>query len=367
MAGCAAAVREVWLFLGTSSAIRLDILLISIVLAVLYMTAAVVLAWRRWRKLAILLGALLILLGAGMIHQWNLAGQEAERLQEVFQARNALLFDAGFRSPAAYEAAYGPFIAPGVDHPVGHWLALEDARFSRLIINAWARVWLFYRCGDTECHYGPSGSGLQRESGGSEGAWAAILNPHVGAALAVQIRQDGPERLMLQAEGQTAQLFAPAPPPIPDAPARENLVYLGPFATYACAEGTVDLQQLWLWRDADRLYAVGVFSRLTAGKIHRFITLIVLGGVVQKGQAWLFEWQVDKRGGRAGIAFEGDGIALTLEDKGPATVTSWLAPGGLLIDPVIERASLTDGDAWRHWFDIVLVGHFTVGVMPACE
>ena len=362
--GCAAAVREIWLFLGTSSAIRLDILLISIVLVVLYMTAAVVLAWRRWRRLAILLGALLILLGAGMIHQWNLAGKEAERLREVFHTRNALLFDAGFRSPAAYEAAYGPFAGTGVDHPVGHWLALEDTRFSRLIINAEGDTWAFYRCGDTECAYGPGGGGLLPQ--GEAASWGTTLLPSAGAALPLTLRLEAPERLALQIEGQADQLFAPAPPPLADPPAPEDMAYLGPFTAFTCKDDLVDFQQLWLWREQDRLFAVAVFSRLLAGRRHNFITPLVLGEAPQDGETWYFEWQQNGKTGEASIAFAGDGLDLSLQRQGQAAVTSWLAPGALLIDPVIERAALTDGDAWRHWFDIVLVGHFTVGIMPAC-
>jgi hypothetical protein len=364
VAGCAAAVREIWLFLGTSSAIRLDILLISVVLVVLYMAAVVVLAWRRWRKLAILLGALLILLGAGMIHQWILAGQEAERLREVFHARNALLFDAGFRSPAAYEAAYGPFANSGVDHPVGHWLALEDTRFSRLIINAKGEAWAFYRCGDTECPYGPDGGGLLPQ--GEAASWGTTLLPSVGAALPLTLRLEAPERLALQVEGQAEQFFAPAPPPIVDPPAPEALAYLGPFTAFTCKDDLVDFQQLWLWREQDRLFAVGVFSRLLAGLRHGFITPLVLGDAPQDGDAWFFDWQQNGKTVEASIAFAGEGLDLSLQRQGQAAVTIQLEPGGLLVDPAIENASLTDGDAWRHWFDIVLVGQFTKGVMPAC-
>jgi hypothetical protein len=126
------------------------------------------------------------------------------------------------------------------------------------------------------------------------------------------------------------------------------------------------LQQLWLWRDQDRLFAVGVFSRLLAGRRQDFITPLVLGDAPLDGDAWFFDWQQNGKTVKASIAFSGEGLDLSLQRQGQAAVTIRLEPGALLVDPAIEGASLTNGDAWLHWFDIVLVGHFTTGVMPAC-
>ena len=363
-AGALAAAREVWLFLGSVGAIRLDIIIISFVLLLLYVSAALVLAFRGWRRLASLLMLLLVLCGGGMFQQWSKAGGEAERLRGILEARNLLLFEAGFRSPAAYEAAYGPFSGDLQAHPVGHWLAGAEGRLTRVIINDLGQIWAFYRCGATECAYSSEGVALSPSDDGA--GWQGVLLPTVGVALPVTLRQDPPSSLFLQLEGWAEESFATAPPPIPETPAAERLRYLGTFSANACRDGLVDLRQLWLWQEEDRLLAVGAFARLAPGRRHDFITPLVLGAAAEEEGRWQFTWGEGNEAGKASLSFQGEELDLTLELGNQAAVITRLKAGGLLQDPAIARAAVTDDAAWHQWFDTVLVGHFTSGVMPEC-
>jgi hypothetical protein len=146
LAGLGAVLHEVRMFLGDPAEIRLDILLIAAALLCLYALATVVLFAARWRRTAGLLGLLLLSVGGAMAYDWIALGRESERLRAALHTRNALLFDAMFRDPETYEGQFGPFSeAPG-GHPVGHWRAEGDRQYTRLIVNAEGRVWLFHRC-----------------------------------------------------------------------------------------------------------------------------------------------------------------------------------------------------------------------------
>jgi len=96
-AGLLAAVNEVWQTVWAVNAIRLDALLFSVVLTLLYASAVGVLYGAFRRRFAVVLGVALALIAGGMTYQWTMAGREGKRLTAAFDARNALLFRAKFR------------------------------------------------------------------------------------------------------------------------------------------------------------------------------------------------------------------------------------------------------------------------------
>ena len=82
--------------------------------------------------------------------------------------------------------------------------------------------------------------------------------------------------------------------------------------------------------------------------------------------------QVDaSRLGCAGLSLGGEmamwlGAMLTLERNGELAASATLARDAVFRDEAIELAPLTSKADWDHWFDIVLVGHFSSGDIPAC-
>ncbi len=146
VAGIAALIYEIRMFLWSLAAIRLDILVISMALVCLYGSAVALLFFKHWRRAAALLAIVLVLIGSGMSYKWILVGRESQRLGEVFQESNRLLFQAKFRNPEIYENYFGPFTGASGGYPTGHWRVEGRSHFTRLIINAQGRVWLFYQC-----------------------------------------------------------------------------------------------------------------------------------------------------------------------------------------------------------------------------
>ena len=57
---------------------------------------------------------------------------------------------------------------------------------------------------------------------------------------------------------------------------------------------------------------------------------------------------------------------LTLERDGEHAAPAALGRDAVFRDEAIELAPLTGKADWDHWFDIVLVGHFSSGDIPAC-
>jgi hypothetical protein len=364
-AGLAAALYEIRMTLGTASAIRLDILLIGGALLGLYGLAAVVLFAAGWRRAAAALGLVVLLIGGSAAYEWVLLGRESERLTEVFHARNALLFEAGFRDRETYERRFGPVAGAAGSHPTGHWLADGPSRFSRLIVNGEGRVWLFYRCGETECAYGPGGSGLQPTDAAPASRWQATLAPRAGVPLDVTIAREDGDRLTLRTSAGST-VFAEAPPPIDPAPARSSLVFLGSFARVTCQGQHAKVRQAWLWREDSRLYAVGIFATLVAGRHAGFVQPVLLGEGARAGEAWTFEWARNGRSWTATIALNGPEAILTLVRDGQETERAVLEAPALFHDEAIDLAPLTAKADWDHWFDIVLTGHFSSGDIPAC-
>ena len=367
-AGIAALIYEIRMFLWSLAAIRLDILVISMALVCLYGSAVALLFFKHWRRAAALLAIVLVLIGSGMSYKWILVGRESQRLGEVFQESNRLLFQAKFRNPEIYENYFGPFTGASGGYPTGHWRVEGRSHFTRLIINAQGRVWLFYQCqDDAECHSGPEGSGL-RKSGDHSRQWEASLKPQAGLPFDIKITQTESGTLSVEVREQSF-LFANAPPPVDPAPAPQSLRFLGPFANAECSGTHAKIRQIWLWEDGLRRYAVGIFSTLVAGRQNGFVPAIVMGEGIRENDGWRFAWQQDGRSGTAVIALNGDDAILTLDQDGrdlEDADRAVLKGGGVFYDERIELAPLTSGADWRHWFDTVLVGHFIAGYVPAC-
>jgi hypothetical protein len=364
-AGLLAALHEVRSTLGTAAEIRFDILLIGAALLSLYALAAVVLFAAGWRRAAAALGLVILLIGGSAAYKWILLGRESERLREVFHARNRLLFEAGFRDRETYERRFGPFTGAPGSHPSGHWLADGPSRFSRLIINGEGRAWLFFPCAKTQCAYGPAGTALEPIGAGPTSQWQASLAPQAGVPLEVTIARGSGDHLTLQANDRSS-VFAKRPPPIDPTPARRSLVYLGPFARVTCQGRHAKVRQVWLWREQARLYAVGIFAPLVAGSHAQFVQPVFLGEGARAGETWTFDWERNGRSWTATIALSGPEPILTLTRDGQAPERAVLEAAPLFRDEAIELAPLTAKADWDHWFEIMLVGHFSAGDIPAC-
>ena len=364
-AGLLATGHEIRILFWTVSAIRLDILVIAVVLVMLYATAAAVMLRAAWRKSAAALVAVVVVAGGGMTYGWIEAGRESARLTEVFHERNALLFEAKFRDFNTYADYFEVFDARPTFFPVGYWAAQDSGYFSRLVVNPQGRVWAFFRCGDTECMYRSVDPGLEAVGHLAERRWDVTLKPSVGAPVTVRIAQPTLDRLTIEGRGQPTKL-AKSLPPIDPAPARRSLNYLGPFSAVECRGQHAAVRQLWLWQEGTRLYAVGIFSTLVAGTHAGFITPVLMGDSDMDGESWSFAWSRHGRSGTASIALIGVDAHLTLTLDGRPEERAVLTRAPVFRDDAIELAPLTDKADWDHWFDIVLVGHFSSGDVPAC-
>jgi hypothetical protein len=371
-AGVAALSHEIRIYFWTSANIRLDILLISPALVGLYGSAAALLYFRHWRKTAALLAAILVVIGGGMTAKWLEVSRESARLGEVIEETDRLLFAAKFRDAETYERYFGPFAGASDSRPVGHWQIDEQSYFTRLIINAEGRVWLFFLCReDTECESGVAGPDLQ-VSDDNPRQWAASLKPRVGLPFDIEITQSDSATLSVEVRDQRLR-FVKAPPPVDPAPAPQSLTFVGSFANAECIRAHAKIRQVWLWREGQRLYGVGIFSTLVAGRHASHVRPLVIGEGIREGDGWRFAWQQDGRSGTALIALKGGDAILTLdldlEQNGRDLEDAdrlVLKAGGIFSDERIELAPLTSGGDWRHWFENVFTGHFTSGQVPAC-
>ena len=371
-AGVAALSHEIRIYFWSSANIRLDILLISPLLVGIYGSAAALLYLRHWRKTAALLAAILLVIGGGMIAKWVEVSRESARLGETIEESNRLLFAAKFRDAGTYEGYFGPFAGAADGYPAGHWQIEGQSHYTRLIINGEGRVWLFFQCQeDTECESGVAGPEL-RESDDNPRQWQASLKPLAGLPFDITITQTDPSMLSVLVREQTV-MFVKAPPPVDPVPAAQSLTYLGPFADAECLREHAKIRHVWLWKEGQRLYGVGIFSTLVAGREAGFVRPVVMGEGVREADGWRFGWQWDDRSGTAFVALKGGEVILTLDldlDQGGRDLEDAdqlvLKGGGIFSDERIELAPLTTGADWRHWFDTVFAGHFTSGQVPAC-
>ncbi len=377
LAGALATAHEVRVLTGPPAAIRLDILLIAMVLGVLYAGAAAVLFLGRRRKSAAVVGIAIVLIGGGMSYTWIEAGRQTERLTRAFYEGQALLFEAKFRSPEAYAGYFRMFDARPTLAPVGHWVPQgEGVYFTRLIVNPEGRAWAFYPCGRpgpvTECMYTSAEPGIRPAGEAAERRWEiALVSPSGSPFQTVRIAHTGPDLLTLEGMGEPAR-FVKTPPPIDPAPARARLSFLGPFTQMECRGQSAAVRQLWLWQEDARLYAVGIFATLLAGAHAGYVSPVVLGEGVRQGDAWHFEWRHSGQSWSASITLEipgapeDPGAMLTLTRGSKPLAQVMLARKAVFHDEAIELAPLTGKADWDHWFDIVLVGHFSSGDVPAC-
>ncbi|GBF25204.1 hypothetical protein MnTg02_00234 [bacterium MnTg02] len=365
-AGILATLHEIRMFLWTTSAIRLDILVINIVLACLYGTAALVLFSANWRKTGTVLSTSLVLICGGMTYNWIMVGRQAGHLTEVFHERNALLFAAKFRNLDAYENYFGPFAPSSASHPIGHWQARGRAGYPRLIINADGRVWLFYKCSkNAECHSSSDKSGMQR-SGDDSQAWDVTMKPRVGVPFDLKITQQEGGVLSTRFR-QKKVIFAKARPPLNPNPSPRSLSLLGRFSKVECTgKRHARIQQIWLWRGGERRYAVGIFAILIAGRRAMFVLPVLMGEGKKNSDGWLFSWQRDGRSENALIALKEGRALVTLKRKRWKAEQTTLTAGAVFKDETIDLAPLTTMTDLKHWFSIVLTGHFTSGDVPDC-
>ena len=368
-AGIAALIHEIRMYLWSHASIRLDILVISVALGCLYVSAVALLFFKHWRRTATLLSVVLILIGSGMIQQWMQAGRESQRVREAFRESNVLLFKAKFRSADTYTSYFGPFTGASVSHPTGHWRIDGRSHLTRIVINAQGLVWLFFQCQeDAECHSGPGGSGL-RASGDQPRQWEASLKPEVGTPFDIKMTQAEFDSLWIELNEQTHR-FAKAPPPIDPAPAEQSLEFLGPFENVECAGAHAKIRQIWLWGDSARRYAVGIFKTVVAGRHARFIRPVVMGEGVSDGDGWRFAWHQDGRSGTAFITHKADNAIVTVDQEGRDLEDAdqlVLKSGIVVYDERIALAPRTTSADWHHWFDNVFVGHFSSGYIPVCQ
>jgi len=365
LGGVLATASEIWQAYGASNAIRLDILLFSVVLIMLYAAAVAVLLIARWRTAATLLGAVLVLVAGTMAYNWALIAEESREVQAKLDERDQLLFDAKFRDRAAYDAFFGPFGGLAGSYPAGHWKGEAGSPYTRLVVNGIGDAWLFYRCGAAECAYRPSNRALERVVDGAAREWRGLLRPLAGELLSVRIVQENEERLTLEARGQKVA-FAKASPPLATEPRHDMLSYLGSFVSSACIRKHAAVRQLWLWGQGERLFAVGVFQTLVAGQRALFVSPFVLGEGRRAGDAWIFEWQREGQAWKASVELGVDSVSLVLTRPGQKVESAVLEPGAIFSDETVDLAPRDSAEAWQHWFDTVWVGHFFSGTIPAC-
>ncbi|MCZ6847406.1 MAG: hypothetical protein O7F75_01010 [Alphaproteobacteria bacterium] len=365
-AGLLATLHEIRMVFWTTAAIRLDIFLITPALGGLYVSAAVILLRAARRRAAGALALVLALIGAGMGYEWVAVGKQSALVMANFHTRNALLFEAKFRSRETYEAVFGPFTGVGADtFPVGHWQAEDASPYRRLIVNAHGRIRLFYPCGATECDFGSRGSALRGTGDGAANHWRATLRPHVSAPLELSLSRAPSGGLSLTIRGVMVK-FSKAPPPIAARPARRTLTYLGRFARLQCRGNHAKIDQLWLWRAHGELFAIGIFSVLPTGQHAKFVSPEVMGPGIKDGEGWKFQWRHNGKSWNASVAIEGSRVILTRMRSGRAPERTVLEAKAIFTDEAIGLAPLTTKEDWVRWFAVVFTGHFTSGDVPAC-
>lgn len=368
-AGLAALLYELWVTFVVGGNIRIDIPFVVVVLLVLYGGAVLVLLMSEYRGLGIVVLVVLALLGGGLIHRWIEITQESADLRATFEERNKLLFEAKFRSFDNYADYFRLFDARPTPFPVGHYQASVPGRFTRLIVNPEGDAWIFYGCGQTECHYGPNGQRLKAVPDGGGEAWDVQLGQRSAASVNLRIARQSPERVAVTVN-QVETIFSKAQPPIAASPAPRNLVYHGAFSGLRCKKAHADVRQIWLWRDGPRLYAVGIFRTLLAGRKADYLDIALLGEATRLEGAgderWSFAWQRNTLAWTAEITFKNSEPTLHLTRRGEALPPLALVRRALIQDEAINLAAQSSAKDWRHWFQVVLVGHFASGEIPAC-
>jgi hypothetical protein len=365
--GLLALLREIWMTFvwGPSVAgpIRVDIFLVFWLLAAVYLACA----WRVWRigwtRTAAAAGAVTLIACAGMAAAWVATGQTAARLDALRDEANQLLFDARFANRTAYERAFG--IGRGAtDFPAGHWVVESKAGtpYERLIVNPSGHLFLFFRCGPTECLFGP-GAPLRTAEGEHESGWKAELVMRGVGERRIAVAPPEGDALAVQIDGRPAR-YHRTPPPLLDIHENEDLAYLGAFSAAERMRERARVSQLWLWRGKEELLAVGIFRHLVPGQRADFVIPAVLGRGRFDGDRWRFRWEENERTREALVRILEGGIEIEL----PGEERNWpphsLALWAIFHDQVIELAPRTRVEDWEHWFEVQLTAHVSSGEIP---
>ena len=366
-----ACLHEIRMYLGSPAAIRVDIILISMALAVLYAASPVLLFLKGWTKTAITFVAFLTAIGVGMGYEWSKVRNESTRVTAAFEETNRLLFKAKFRDQNTYLKYFKKLSSDDNRFPTGHWKADQEGQFTRVVINSDGHVWLFYQCqDDAECHYGPQGSGLQETE--AELEWTASIRHRVGTPFDIHIKQLPGEMLELK-RGDYKQQFIKRPPPIEQNSGQNALQFAGAFSNVKCEGAHARVHQVWLWNGDNSSYAVGVFSTLVAGRTNRFISPVIMGKAELVNDVSNFTWTNNETSGKTVIEVTPSGTIMSLDqdlNENGRTLEDvdklLLRKSTIIKDERIELAPLTNEEDWQHWFDNVMVGYFVVGDIPEC-
>ena len=110
-----------------------------------------------------------------------------------------------------------------------------------------------------------------------------------------------------------------------------------------------------------------LLAPIPVGEIRFEVTpAVLLGEGVPAGEAWTFAWERNGRSWTATVALSGPKPELTLTRGDEAPEGGALEAAPVFRDEVIALAPLTSKADWDHWFEIMLVGHFSAGDVPAC-
>lgn len=377
-AGALALTWELWVqgvwSSRTSASIRLDVpvLVVALVAADAWACRSL---WRHGARRACLPAAGIVVAAGGLFAvSWIAVSFEGRRLDGVFDEGHRLLFEAKFRDRETYASVFGVDAdARGEDGtlPIGHWESEDAPVFRRLVVSPDERVFLFYRCGPTECSFG-SGTRLVPAAGPGPDRWTATLVEAGPGERSLVLGVPEAGSLLVGIDGRRHR-FRATPPPLLGAREPEALVSLGAFSSIERAQSTARVSQVWLWRDAGggaaprALHAVGIFRRLTPGVRADFVTPVILGqGVLAQDGSWRFRWAEAGRELEARIRLESGADRLLLELPGQREQwpSQTLRAGSIFHDEVIELASRTSPEDWRHWLETLLVGHFSAAEIP---
>ncbi len=381
--GAVALGYELWMQLVWTSRvvgpIRLDIPLLVAGLVAVDGLAGLAL-WRHgWKRTARVAGATVIAASVAFAAAGIGASFEIRRLDRIREEGNRLLFEAKFRNRLAYERAFGfadeSAAARGAvaDLPVGHWESDSEPVYRRLVVSPAGRAFLFYRCGSTECAFGPGAQLTLRSEPGGAPHWTATAFGHRIGQRRLSIRMPESDAIRVEIDGRESS-FRATPPPLLRIEEGEALAELGVFSSLEPAGSLVRVSQLWLWRDADRplseadLYAVMVLEYLVPNRRADFVTPVPLGrGTPTPDGSWRFRWQQAGRAREARVRLEPheDRVHLELVGEGQHWPPHGLRRGAWIRDEVIERASRESPEAWRHWVDTLLTMHFSSADVPA--
>ena len=367
------AVRQAWIG-RLGGRCTFEIPLISVIMLCLYAAAAAILFNSGRRLGAAALTLSIGLAGWATAAVWIPIHEQNHRRAEVSGIRAADAFRAMFQSPEAYENNFGP-VSPTADSGAlaGHYVARNNRYYTRLVINAEGRSWLFYRCWETECHFDSADQKIQPKAG-ERGKWWTSFGQG-----AVRITDAGDGRLSLWVNGQTVA-FEATPPPLVAAEKRDALAYLGAFSQARCLDQRrVALSQLWLWQGKDGLFGLGSFSTQFAGLRSGALRPLRLGKGRAEENGWSFTWAEDegRRTGVIEVKPDGSGVLLSLaqdprgEGAAPAPPLL-LLPGDLFDGGIysttaeIRSAPGSSAALWERWSRIALQDLPLYTDVPAC-